>query len=163
MSIETRDYDIIVIGGGTAGPMAAIKAKEQDKSLRVLLLDKANVKRSGAISMGMDGLNNAIIPGHATPEQYTKEITVANDGIVNQAAVYAYATHSFETLEQLDRWGVKFEKDETGDYAVKKVHHMGHTCCPCPGPRHQEGPLSPTQTRAGRDHQSHGLHPRAAR
>ncbi|MEX5586597.1 fumarate reductase/succinate dehydrogenase flavoprotein subunit [Pseudomonas urmiensis] len=132
MSIETQDYDIIVIGGGTAGPMAAIKAKEHDKSLRVLLLDKANVKRSGAISMGMDGLNNAIIPGHATPEQYTKEITVANDGIVNQTAVHAYATHSFATIEQLDRWGVKFEKDETGDYAVKKVHHMGAYVLPMP-------------------------------
>lgn len=132
MSIATQDYDIVIIGGGTAGPMAAIKAKEQNKSLRVLLLDKANVKRSGAISMGMDGLNNAIIPGHATPEQYTKEITVANDGIVNQAAVHAYATHSFETIEQLDRWGVKFEKDETGDYAVKKVHHMGAYVLPMP-------------------------------
>lgn len=125
-------YDIVVIGGGTAGPMAAIKAKEANRELRVLLVDKANVKRSGAISMGMDGLNNAIIPGHATPEQYTKEITIANDGIVNQAAVYAYATHSFETLQQLDRWGVKFEKDEVGDYAVKKVHHMGAYVLPMP-------------------------------
>ncbi|MCG8292669.1 fumarate reductase/succinate dehydrogenase flavoprotein subunit [Pseudomonas entomophila] len=132
MSMQTQDYDIVVIGGGTAGPMAAIKAKEQDKQLRVLVLEKANVKRSGAISMGMDGLNNAIVPGHATPDQYTKEITVANDGIVNQATVHAYATRSFETIEQLDRWGVKFEKDETGDYAVKKVHHMGAYVLPMP-------------------------------
>jgi succinate dehydrogenase/fumarate reductase flavoprotein subunit len=132
MNTLEREYDLVVIGGGTAGPMAAIKAKEADRELRVLLLDKANVKRSGAISMGMDGLNNAVIPGHATPEQYTKEITIANDGIVNQAAVYAYASKSFETIEQLDRWGVKFEKDETGDYAVKKVHHMGAYVLPMP-------------------------------
>ena len=127
-----HEYDIVVIGGGTAGPMAAIKAKERNPNLRILLLDKANVKRSGAISMGMDGLNNAVIPGHATPEQYAREITIANDGIVNQATVYAYAKHSFTTIEQLDRWGVKFEKDGTGDYAVKKVHHMGSYVLPMP-------------------------------
>ncbi|MGR5475446.1 hypothetical protein ACPV5T_20285, partial [Vibrio astriarenae] len=40
--------------------------------------------------------------------------------------------HSFATIEQLDRWGVKFEKDETGDYAVKKVHHMGSYVLPMP-------------------------------
>ncbi|WP_175856319.1 fumarate reductase/succinate dehydrogenase flavoprotein subunit [Burkholderia anthina] len=132
MNTHVLEYDIVVVGGGTAGPMAALKAKEHDPSLRVLLLEKANVKRSGAISMGMDGLNNAVIPGHATPEQYTREITIANDGIVDQEAVHAYATHSFATIEQLDRWGVKFEKDGTGDYAVKKVHHMGSYVLPMP-------------------------------
>lgn len=129
---ETIEVDVLVIGGGTAGPMAAVKAKEANPGLRVALLEKANVKRSGCISMGMDGLNNAVIPGHATPEQYVKEITVANDGIVNQKTVMAYAERSFEMINQLDEWGVKFEKDETGDYNVKKVHHMGTYVLPMP-------------------------------
>jgi succinate dehydrogenase/fumarate reductase flavoprotein subunit len=126
------EYDVVVVGGGTAGPMAAIKAKQRDPKLRVLLLDKAAVRRSGAISMGMDGLNNAVIPGHATPEQYVREITIANDGIVNQKTLMAYATRSFEMIEELDRWGVRFEKDETGEYAVKKVHHLGNYVLPMP-------------------------------
>ncbi|WP_035383523.1 fumarate reductase/succinate dehydrogenase flavoprotein subunit [Ferriphaselus sp. R-1] len=124
--------DVLVIGGGTAGPMAAIKAKQANPQLRVLLLEKAHVKRSGAISMGMDGLNNAVVPGHATPEQYVREITVANDGIVNQHTLMAYARNSYPMIEELDRWGVKFEKDETGDYAVKKVHHVGTYVLPMP-------------------------------
>lgn len=132
------ETDVLVIGGGTAGPMAAIACKERDPNLRVTLLEKANVKRSGAISMGMDGLNNAIIPGHASPEQYVKEITVANDGIVNQHTVMAYAMRSFDMINRLDGLGVKFEKDETGDYNVKKVHHMGTYVLPMPEGHHMK-------------------------
>lgn len=132
MNTIEMEVDVLVIGGGTAGPMAAAKAKEKNPALRVLVMEKANVKRSGAISMGMDGLNNAVIPGHATPEQYVKEITVANDGIVNQTTVMKYATSSFDMIQELDSWGVKFEKDETGDYAVKKVHHIGTYVLPMP-------------------------------
>lgn len=129
---HTIETDILIIGGGTGGPMAAIKAKEKNPALRVILLEKANVKRSGAISMGMDGLNNAVIPGHATPEQYVKEITIANDGIVHQPAVMAYANRSFSMIQYLDQLGVKFEKDETGEYNVRKVHHMGTYVLPMP-------------------------------
>lgn len=138
MTTLNMEFDLVVIGGGTGGPMAAVKAKEANPRLRVLLIDKANVKRSGAISMGMDGLNNAVIPGHATPEQYVKEITVANDGIVDQEAVMAYAANSFAMIEELDRWGVKFEKDETGDYSVRKVHHLGAYVLPMPEGHHMK-------------------------
>ena len=130
--ITTKDIDVLVIGGGTAGPMAAITAKEKDPNASVMLLEKANVKRSGAISMGMDGLNNAVIPGHATPEQYTKEITIANDGIVLQKGVLEYAERSFDMIQKLDKWGVYFQKDETGEYDVKKVHHLGTYVLPMP-------------------------------
>jgi len=53
--ISTKDVDVLIIGGGTAGPMAAVSAKEKNPNASVMLLEKANVKRSGAISMGMDG------------------------------------------------------------------------------------------------------------
>lgn len=129
---EIIEADILIIGGGTGGPMAAIKAKEANPGLKVVLMEKANVKRSGAISMGMDGLNNAVVPGYATPEQYVKEITVANDGIVNQKAVMAYATGSFPMIQYLDKLGVKFEKDGSGEYNMRKVHHMGTYVLPMP-------------------------------
>ncbi len=124
--------DVLVIGGGTAGPMAALKAKLKNPKANVVLLEKANVKRSGAISMGMDGLNNAVIPGYATPEQYTKEITIANDGIVDQKAVYKYAQSCYSIIEELDSFGIRFLKNENGDYAVKKVHHIGTYVLPMP-------------------------------
>jgi succinate dehydrogenase/fumarate reductase flavoprotein subunit len=126
------DTDILVVGGGTAGCAAAIKAKEALPHGTVLLLEKANVKRSGAIALGMDGVNNAVIPGHATPQQYVKEITMANDGVVNQAAVLAYAQESFPMVQELESWGVKFQKTASGDYDVKKVHHKGSYVLPMP-------------------------------
>ena len=75
--------DVLVVGGGTAGTMAAITAAEAGSD--VLLLEKAHVRHSGALAMGMDGVNNAVIPGKADPDDYVAEITRANDGIVNQA------------------------------------------------------------------------------
>lgn len=124
--------DVLVIGGGTAGPMAALKAKRRNPDSKVILLEKANVKRSGAISMGMDGLNNAVIPGYATPEQYTKEITIANDGIVNQKPVLKYAQNCYSIIEELDSFGIRFQKTENGDFALKKVHHLGTYVLPMP-------------------------------
>ncbi|MGD0678341.1 MAG: fumarate reductase/succinate dehydrogenase flavoprotein subunit [Polyangiaceae bacterium] len=132
MEYSIADADIVVVGGGSAGCTAAIRAQEILPRGRVVLLEKAHIKRSGAIAIGMDGLNNAIIPGHATPEQYVKEITMANDGIVDQHAVLAYADRSFDMIQKLDRWGVKFQKTEAGDFDVKKVHHNGSYVLPMP-------------------------------
>ncbi len=94
MSDTLLDADIVVVGGGSAGSTAAIRAQQALPRGRVLLLEKAHIKRSGAIAIGMDGLNNAIVPGHATPEQYVKESKMANDGIANKRAVLEDAVNS---------------------------------------------------------------------
>ncbi|WP_437592977.1 fumarate reductase/succinate dehydrogenase flavoprotein subunit [Sorangium sp. So ce1000] len=132
MDIRVTEADVVVVGGGSAGSTAAVEAQQRLPRGRVVLLEKAHIKRSGAIAIGMDGLNNAILPGHSTPEQYVKEITVANDGIVNQRAVYEYARNSFAMIQELDSWGVKFQKTRSGDFDVKKVHHNGSYVLPMP-------------------------------
>ncbi|MCF8568931.1 fumarate reductase/succinate dehydrogenase flavoprotein subunit [Gordonia sp. HY002] len=124
------DCDVLIIGGGTAGSMAALTAAENGAD--VLLLDKAHVRHSGALAMGMDGVNNAVIPGKATPEAYVAEITRANDGIVDQKTVYQTATRGFAMISRLERYGVKFEKDEYGEYAVRRVHRSGSYVLPMP-------------------------------
>ncbi|MDE1670840.1 fumarate reductase/succinate dehydrogenase flavoprotein subunit [Nocardia gipuzkoensis] len=124
------DCDVLVIGGGTAGTMAALTAAEQGAN--VLLLEKAHVRHSGALAMGMDGVNNAVIPGKAEPEDYVAEITRANDGIVDQRTVYQTATRGFAMVQRLERYGVKFEKDEYGEYAVRRVHRSGSYVLPMP-------------------------------
>ncbi|HEY1917237.1 MAG TPA: fumarate reductase/succinate dehydrogenase flavoprotein subunit [Streptosporangiaceae bacterium] len=122
--------DVAVVGGGTAGTMAAITAAEHGAN--VLLLEKAHVRHSGALAMGMDGVNNAVIPGKATPEDYVTEITRANDGVVNQRTIYQTATRGFDMVRRLERYGVKFEKDAAGEYNVRRVHRSGSYVLPMP-------------------------------
>ncbi|WP_328927095.1 fumarate reductase/succinate dehydrogenase flavoprotein subunit [Streptomyces sp. NBC_00190] len=127
---EELSCDVLVIGGGTAGTMAALTAAE--RGARVLLLEKAHVRHSGALAMGMDGVNNAVVPGRAEPDDYVAEITRANDGIVDQSTVRQTATRGFAMVRRLESYGVKFEKDEHGEYAVRQVHRSGSYVLPMP-------------------------------
>ncbi len=127
---EELSCDVLVIGGGTAGTMAALTAAEHGAN--VLLLEKAHVRHSGALAMGMDGVNNAVVPGRAEPDDYVAEITRANDGIVDQSTVRQTATRGFAMVQRLESYGVKFEKDEHGDYAVRQVHRSGSYVLPMP-------------------------------
>ncbi|NJK61517.1 MAG: fumarate reductase/succinate dehydrogenase flavoprotein subunit [Synechococcaceae cyanobacterium SM2_3_1] len=132
VNTQILKVDVLVVGGGTAGTMAAIKAKQANPAAEVLVLEKANIRRSGAIAMGMDGVNTAVIPGNSTAEQYVREITIANDGILNQKAVYQTGKLGYEVIQELDSWGVKFQKDEYGNYDLKQVHRVGKYVLPMP-------------------------------
>lgn len=119
------EADVLVIGGGSAGCIAAIKAKEANPGLRVVVMEKACLSRSGAIAMGMDALNVVAVPGVSTPEEYVESMTIACEGVLNADLCRVEAERSFEVLKELESWGVRFPKDEAGRYRVHRVHSKG--------------------------------------
>ncbi|SDF42826.1 fumarate reductase/succinate dehydrogenase flavoprotein subunit [Sporolituus thermophilus] len=129
MNIELKETiitDILVIGGGTAGPMAALKAKQKNPKLDVLIIDKATVRRGGSICRGMDAFNNVTIPGKATVQEYVESIELMSEGIVDSNLNKIIAEKSFAVLRELEELGVaSFPRDEKGDYIVQQFHPKG--------------------------------------
>jgi succinate dehydrogenase/fumarate reductase flavoprotein subunit len=118
------DTDILVVGGGSAGCLAAIRAKEVDPSLDVTVFEKGNLMYSGCIAQGMDALNIVAIPGLTTPELYVEANTIACEGVVDAPPSYVMAKRSYELLKKLEGWGVCFPKKD-GRYETLKVHPKG--------------------------------------
>ena len=61
--------DLLVVGGGTAGTMAAIRAKECNPDAKVVIFDKSDIMYSGSIASGMDAFNVTAVPGFSTAEE----------------------------------------------------------------------------------------------
>ena len=124
---ETRHIhsDLLIIGGGSAGCMAAIRALEVNPRLKVVIFEKGDIKYSGSIARGMDALNVVAIPGIASPEVYVEAITASCQGIVDTPPSYVMARRSFGLLKKLEGWGVRFPRDEDGNYRTLKYHVKG--------------------------------------
>jgi succinate dehydrogenase/fumarate reductase flavoprotein subunit len=86
--------DVLVIGGGSAGAMAAIRAKEVDPSQKVLVFEKGHILYSGCIARGMDALNIVAVPGQTTPELYVESNGMACEGIMDEPVNYRMAERS---------------------------------------------------------------------
>lgn len=121
------DTDILIIGGGSAGAMAAIRAKEVNPHQKVLVLEKGDIHYSGCIARGMDAMNIVAIPGLSTPEEYLEGNGISCEGIMDEPVNYRMAERSYETMQRLVDWGVYFPKDN-GEYEVLQVHPKGRFC-----------------------------------
>ena len=116
------DCDVLIVGGGSAGAMAAIRAKEMNPNQEVVVFEKGEIKYSGCIARGMDALNIVSIPGLTTPELYVESNSIACHGIMDEPANYRMAERSYDLLKKLESWDVCFPTDEKGAYEVLQVH-----------------------------------------
>jgi succinate dehydrogenase/fumarate reductase flavoprotein subunit len=125
--METRflDADLLIIGGGSAGCMAAIRALELNPKMKVVIFEKGDIKYSGSIARGMDALNIVAIPNFTTPELYLEAITAGCEAIVDAPASHLMAARSFDLLKKLQRWGVYFPVDKSGNFRTLKYHVKG--------------------------------------
>lgn len=121
MKADILQADILIVGGGSAGAMAAIRAKELDASLKVVIFEKADLKYSGSIPRGMDALNIVAVPGVATAKEYVECAVNTDMQIVDENVRFAIADRSWDILKKLESWGVCFPMDEQGNYEILSV------------------------------------------
>jgi succinate dehydrogenase/fumarate reductase flavoprotein subunit len=112
-------YDVIIIGAGGAGMMAALSASE-DKSLRVACLSKIFPTRSHT-GAAQGGINAAMgyRDANDSPESHFRDTVKGSDFLADQDAVEFFTTNMPKVISELDYYGVPFSRDENGRIAQR--------------------------------------------
>ena len=142
------ETDVLVIGGGLAGCMAAIKASEEG-GIRVTLLDKSNTIRSGCAASGIDHTWAYIPPVHEKMG-YTID-DMAEDhrqgtayGFFRRDLFFLVAGTNFDRVLDLEQWGINFRYEDSkvpGKFRIVPQFHSVPTSFNFDGK-----PLKPTLT-----------------
>lgn len=111
------ETDVLIIGGGTAGCYAAIRLGAE-KDLRALVVEKANIERSGCLAAGVNALNAYISNGH-TPADYVEYARRDAEGIIRDDLMMTIAESVNAVTEDLERRGLVILKDAEGHYVTR--------------------------------------------
>lgn len=117
MKIEKLSTDILIIGGGTAGCYAALTISENSDK-KVLICEKAHVKRSGCLAAGVNALNAYIVEGRK-PQDYVDYAKKDADGIVREDLLLTMSEKLNEVTDRLEKLGLVILKDENGKYVTR--------------------------------------------
>lgn len=117
--IDTKvlQTDVLIIGGGTAGCYAAITLSRKC-NCRILIAEKANIKRSGCLAAGVNALNAFITEGH-TPEDYVRYAEKDGEGIVRGDLLLSMSKRLNEVTYELEKLGLVILKDSDGKYVSR--------------------------------------------
>jgi len=127
ISLET---DVLIIGGGLAGCMAAIKASEYGVS--VTIAEKANTLASGCAGSGIDHMWAYIPPVHEKMgytledliESHTKGIA---NGFINGNLIHFIARETYNRMLDLEGFGLKFRYEDSKIPGNFRIVHQFHS------------------------------------
>jgi adenylylsulfate reductase subunit A len=116
----TVETDLLICGGGMAACGAAVEASYWAKKhgLKVTLVDKAAMDRSGAVAMGLSAINQYVDlnSGNNTLKDYVDYVRNDLMGITREDLVASIARHVDSTVHLFEKWGLPIWKDKDGNY-----------------------------------------------
>lgn len=114
------ETDLLILGGGMAACGAAFEAAHwaAKNNLKVTLVDKAAMERSGAVAMGLSAINLylGLKDGKNTVEDYVSYVKNDLMGIARQDLVANIARHVDSSVHLFEKWGLPIWKDDDGNY-----------------------------------------------
>jgi adenylylsulfate reductase subunit A len=113
------DCDILVIGGGFGGCGAAYESRYWGRDLKIVIAEKANIERSGAVAHGLSAINcyMGMRWNENQPEDHVRYARGDLMGLVREDLVYDIARHVDSTVHKFEEWGLPIMTNpETGRY-----------------------------------------------
>jgi len=116
--------DILIVGGGMAACGAAFEARRwAGDDIRIMLIDKAAMERSGAVAQGLSAINTYL--GENTPEDYVRMVSADLMGITRDDLVFDVGRHVDGTVHLFEEWGLPIWKTkETHGVPLKNGGNM---------------------------------------
>lgn len=108
------ETDILIIGAGNAGCFAAIEAKRLNPALKVTLMEKAHIDRSGCLAGGMDAINTYIKKGR-TIEEFVRWSRSQAGGLLREDLTITLAEVLNKPIEEWEEWGMPIKYEEDGE------------------------------------------------
>lgn len=118
LKVKKIETDLLIIGGGTSGCYAAIKAAEKSKDISILILEKAHIKRSGCLAAGVNAINAYITKGK-TPDFYVDYAKKDADNIVREDLLLTMSQGLNKVTKDLEDKGLVILKNENGEYVSR--------------------------------------------
>jgi adenylylsulfate reductase, subunit A len=114
------ETDLLILGGGMAACGAAVEAAYWAKKnkLKVTVVDKAAMDRSGAVAMGLSAINQyvGLRDGQNTVKNYVDYVRNDLMGVTREDLVADIARHVDSSVHLFEKWGLPIWKDEKGGY-----------------------------------------------